>query len=164
MGRHTRCSHPITPGPLARTFHPHLPLALPASCQGTFLCVFPLGASLVREMFFCEKRGTGWDLPCVLPQMQQVVLRASQHWACRFPPWLHGRWLLGFASSWPHNELLSCNGFKSLQTKAQSEMQCHASEPGSAPTLRLLHAECSWKMNLGLCSVKSHPAALMACW
>lgn len=61
------CSHPTPPCPLARTCKPHLPLALPASCQGTFLCVFPLGASLVREMFFCKGRGTSWDLPRANP-------------------------------------------------------------------------------------------------
>lgn len=61
------CSHPTPTGPLARTCKPRLPPALPVSCQGTFLCVFPLGALLVREMFFCEGRGTGWDLPCANP-------------------------------------------------------------------------------------------------
>lgn len=60
-------AHSTPPGPLARTCTPRLPPALPASCQGTFLCVFPLGASLVREMFFCEGRGTGWDLPRANP-------------------------------------------------------------------------------------------------
>ena len=67
---------PPHPGPLARTCKPRLPPALPASCQGTFLCVFPLGASLVREMFFCEGRGTGWDLPRANPLPQP-------RWPCK---------------------------------------------------------------------------------
>lgn len=76
VGRHSGLLHATPPGPLARNFKPHLPSALPASCQGTFLCVFPLDASLVREMFFCEGRGTSWDLPCANPQPQR-------RWPCK---------------------------------------------------------------------------------
>lgn len=74
------CSHPTPPAPLVRTCKPRLPPVLPASCQGTFLCVFPLGASLLREMFFCKGRATSWEqlgpAPCKPLPPTQVALQA----------------------------------------------------------------------------------------
>lgn len=40
--------------------------------------------------------------------------------------------------------------------KAQFEVQCHISETGSAPTLRLLYAECFCKTKLGLLQGFAH--------
>lgn len=68
VGRH----RVLTP---CRTRGHRLPPASPASCQGTPLCVLPLGASLVREMSFCRARGT-WLGPalCKPRRCPQVAL------------------------------------------------------------------------------------------
>lgn len=68
VGRHSV----LTP---CRTRGHRLPPASPASCQGTPLCVLPLGASLVREMSFCRARGT-WLGPalCKPRRCPQVAL------------------------------------------------------------------------------------------